>query len=260
MVRNQKAFDTFGYVSEATIMMDDSLYKYFVELIETRPSRQVLEKIRLLLVETKNYPDAEVLGMVKHLVYSPTAKVNCLSFFNRLCQICIAHWIVREETKSVVFDLLDLFKKLNIYQIQQQDFIARWQEESQNFSQTTEYLKLVRLIRITNPGQSSAAVKPKFLGDLLGRYPFLYKDCLLNSHSVQKYIDFSASFRRHQQRSLNKKLIKSIVLQKQKIEVARLRTLTTKVPQPIETVPNPTLLNNRVFNVAVETFSDDSRH
>ncbi|MGK7881384.1 MAG: hypothetical protein AB4060_15000 [Crocosphaera sp.] len=256
MMMNQAAFDTLASISEETIMMDDSLYQYFLRLIKTKPSCEVLYRIRLLLVETENYPDSEVQEMVKNLVYSPTAKTNCSSFFNRLCQVCIAHWIISEETKQAIFELLDLFKITNIYQLEQQKFITRWQEESQAFSETTEYLKLQRLINITNHSKSYHQEKPQVLGDLLGRYPFLYKDCLLNNHSVQQYIDFLGCFKRHQQKSFNQKLNRTIIRQKQKIEVARLRTLESKVPQIIESVPNPTLLKNQAFNKATKTFTE----
>ena len=94
----------------------------------------------------------------------------------------------------------------------------------------------------------------------MGRYPFLYKDCLLNNYSVQQYIDFIGAFKRSQQKSFNKKLHKTIVLQKQKIEVARLRALANKVPQIIESVPNPTLLNNQAFNKATETFREVTKN
>ena len=104
MVMNQTAFDTLGSISEATIMMDDSLYQYFLRLIQTKPSCEVLYRIRLLLVEIENYPDSKVQEMVKNLVYSPTATTNCLSFFNRLCHVCIPHWIINEETKPAIFE------------------------------------------------------------------------------------------------------------------------------------------------------------
>ncbi|MDJ0579455.1 hypothetical protein [Crocosphaera sp.] len=256
MMVKQAAFDTLGYMSEETIMMDDSLYQYFLRLLKTKHSCEVLYRIRLLLVEIDNYPDSEVQEMVKNLVYSPTAKTNCLSFFNRLCQVCIAHWIINKETKQAIFELLDLFKKTNIYQIEQQKFITIWQEESQAFSETTEYLKLQRLIHITNQRKNYHQGKPQVLGDLLGRYPFLYKDCLLNNHSVQQYIDFLGCFKRHQQKSFNQKLSRTIIRQKQKIEVARLRTLETKLPQIIEAVPNPSLLKNQAFNQATKTFTE----
>ncbi len=81
MVMSQGAFDTLGSISEATITMDDSLYQYFLELIETKSSSEVLDRVRLLLVDTENYPDLKVQEMVKNLVYSSTAKANCLSFF-----------------------------------------------------------------------------------------------------------------------------------------------------------------------------------
>ena len=128
MVMSQGGFDTLGSISEATIMMDDSLYQYFLKLIQTKPSSEVLSKIRLLLVEIANYPDKKVQEMVKNLVYAPTAKSNCSSFFNRLCQVCIAHWIINEETSPAIFELLDLFKQTNIYQIEQHKIITRWQE------------------------------------------------------------------------------------------------------------------------------------
>ena len=57
MVMSQGGFDTLGSISESTIMMDDSIYQYFLKLIQTKPSSEVLSKIRLLLVEIANYPD-----------------------------------------------------------------------------------------------------------------------------------------------------------------------------------------------------------
>ena len=255
MVMTQGAFDTLGYVYEETVTSDDSLYQYFLKVIATESSSEVLAKVRLLLVETASYPDNEVLEMVKNLVYSPTAKANCALFFNRLCQACIAAWIVNINTKAASFELLNLFKKLDISSRRQKKFIIRWQEEGKAFTESSQYLKLQRLIRIINPRIVSDAPKPQVLGDLLGRYPFLYKHCLLDNESVEEYINFLAGFKRHQQTSFQQKLNITIVRQKQKIEVARLRTLTTKIPQPIEIIPNPTLLNHQVFNTATETFT-----
>ncbi|MDJ0728771.1 MAG: hypothetical protein QNJ33_02150 [Crocosphaera sp.] len=255
MVMTQGAFDTLGCIYEEPVTNDDSLYQYFLKLIETESPCDVLEKLRLLLEQTRNYPDPEVQEMVKNLIYSPTAKANCLSFFNHLCQACIASWIVNPKTKPAIFQLLNSFENLYISPRRQKKFLTRWQEESQAFSETSEYLKLQRLTRIINPRIVSDAAKPQILGDLLGRYPFLYKDCLLDNDSVEEYINFLAGFKRHQQNSFQQKLNRTIILQKQKIEVARLRTLTTKVPQPIQVVPNPTLLNHQAFSIAIETFT-----
>ncbi len=255
MVMTQGAFDTLGCISEETVITDDSLYQYFLKLIETESSSEVLEKLRLLLVDTENYPDFEVQEMVKNLVYSPTAKINCRLFFSHLCQFCIANWIVNEETQTTIFQLLNLFKDINISTEKQKVFIAKWQEESQAFAESSEYLKLQRLVRIINPRITSSAPKPQILGDLLGRYPFLYKGCLLGKNSIEEYTNFLAGFKHHQQNSFQQKLNRSLILQKQKIEVARLRSLTSKIPQPIEIVPNPTLLNHQTFNTAIETFT-----
>ncbi len=251
----QGAFDTLGAIDKETVKVDDSLYQYFLKAIASESSSEVLEKVRLLLVETPNYPVPEVQEMVKNLVYSPTAKINCLSFFNRICQACIAAWVFQEETKTATFQVLNCFKTIDISVTTQEKFITRWQQEGQAFCQTSEYSKLQRLTRIVTPRFVSDAPKPHVLGDVLGRYPFLYKDCLVNHESVEEYINFLAGFKRHQQTSFQQKLNKTIILQKQKIEVARLRTLTTKVPQPVEMVPNPTLLNYQGFNTAKETFT-----
>ena len=248
MVMTQGAFDTLGCVYEETVTNGDTLYQYFLNLIERESSSEVLEKVRLLLVETDQYPDFEVQEMVKNLVYSPTAKANCSSFFNRLCQACIASWVFQQETKTATFQVLNFFKTIDIAVTTQEKFITRWQQEGQAFCQTSEYSKLQRLARIVTPRFVSDAPKPQLLGDVLGRYPFLYKDCLVNNESVEEYINFLADFKRHQQTCFQQKLQKSLILQKQKIEVARLRTLTTKVPQPVEIVPNPTLLNDQGFN------------
>ncbi len=255
MVMTQGAFDTLGSVNEETVKNSESLYQYFLEVIKTESSSQVLEKLKLLLVEPDNYPDTEVQQIVKNLVYSPTATANCLLFFNHLCQLCIACWIFNPETKPFIFQLFSLFNNLEISSTKQENFIIKWQEEAKAFTETPEYLKLQRLIRIINPRVVTDADKPQVLGDLLGRYPFLYKHCLLNQESIQEYINCLAGFKRHQQTSFQQKLNRTIILQKQKIEVARIRRLTTKIPQIIEIIPNPTLLNYQVFKTATETFT-----
>ena len=234
--------------------MENSLYQYFLKLIETKSSSEVLDKVGLLLADTENYPDSAVQEMVRNLVCSPRTKANCLSFFNQLCQVCIAYWIIEEETQNSSFCLLNLFNNLEYTEHKQKNFITRWQEESKAFSDSSEYLKLQRLSHIINPRLSSGAEKPQILGDLLGRYPFLYKGCLANNDSVPEYINFLAGFKRHQQNSFQQKLKRTIILQKQKLEVARIHSITTKMPQPIQVVANPTLLNHQGFKTAVETF------
>ena len=254
MVITQGSFGTLESISTKTVTTDNSLYQYFLTLIETKPSSEVLDKLHLLLAETEYYPDVEVQKMVKNIVCSPNTKGNCLSFLNNICQICIVYWIVEEDAKSIIYRLLNLFKELNLSEKKPENFIERWQEESQAFSGSSEYLKLQRLSHIINPLLSSDAAKPKVLGDLLGRYPFLYKGCLADHYSLPEYINFLAGFKRHQQNSFQEKFNRTIVLQKQKIEVARLRSMTSKIPQPIQVVPNPTLLNHQAFRTAVETF------
>lgn len=256
MVMTEGAFNTLGYIEQETVANNDSLYQYFFNVIKTESSSQVLEKVQLLLVEPSNYPDSDVQEIVKTIVYSPTAKANCLLFFNHLCQLCIASWIFNPETKPAIFQLLTLFKNLEISSTVEKEFITRWQAEAKAFAETSDYLKLQRLIRIINPRVVTDADKPQVLGDLLGRYSFLYKHCLLNQETIQEYINCLAGFKRHQQTSFQQKLIITIIRQKQKIEVARIRTLTTKIPQPIEIIPNPTLLNPQLFNIATTIFTE----
>ena len=60
MVITQGSFGTLESISTKTVTTDNSLYQYFLTLIETKPSSEVLDKLHLLLAETEYYPDLEV--------------------------------------------------------------------------------------------------------------------------------------------------------------------------------------------------------
>lgn len=259
MVMMQDAFDTLGNRVQQTVQAADILYQHFLNFVQTESAAQVLDRFRLLLMEPEDYPDFKVQQVIKTMTYSTTSQEDFLSFFNRCCQLCIYHWVANAETKLAIFELLNLFKKSSFSLNHEQTFYKRLQQQIDAFAETPQYLKFQRLSRIINPGYGSNAPKPQYLGDLLGRYPFLYKYCLLSNNSSQDYSHLLAGIKIQQQQSFKKQLTYAISLQKARLEVARIRQLTAQVNQPINSVKNPTLLTNQAFDNALKLFNNFSQ-
>ncbi|MDJ0510636.1 MAG: hypothetical protein QNJ64_15480 [Crocosphaera sp.] len=256
MVMMQNAFDTLGNRVQQTVKAVDILYQHFLNFVETESASQVLERFRLLLMEPEDYPDFTVQEVIKTMTYSTTSQEDFLTFFNRCCQLCIYHWVANPETRLAIFDLLNLFENSSFPHNHQQTFYRRLQQQIDGFSETSQYLKFQRLTRIINPGYASKAPKPQYLGDLLGRYPFLYKYCLLCNNSSQNYSYLLAGIKIQQQQSFKKQLNYAISLQKAKLEVARIRQLTSQPNPTVDSVKNPTLLSNQAFDNAVKCFNN----
>ncbi|MGK7941131.1 MAG: hypothetical protein AB4062_13465 [Crocosphaera sp.] len=259
MMMMQNTFDTLGNRVQQTVQTTDVLYQHFLNFVQTESASQVLERFRLLLMEPEDYPDFKVQEVIKTMTYSTTSQEDFLSFFNRCCQLCIYHWVANAETKLAIFELLKLFKNSSFPHNHQQTFYNRLQQQIDAFAETSQYLKFQRLTRIINPGYASNAPKPQYLGDLLGRYPFLYKYCLLCNNSSQKYSYLLAGIKIQQQQSFKKQLNYAISLQKAKLEVARIRQLTAQKKPTLDSVKNPTLLSYQAFDNAVKHFNNFSQ-
>jgi hypothetical protein len=255
MVMTQEACQTLGEKYQQTGKAEDIIYNEFLYFLQTEPAYKVLEKFSLLLIKTEKYPNSRVQESIKTMSNSPTSREDCSSFFYRCCQLFIYYWAVKSETKSAIFDLLSLFKKQFSIDKNNTNSYRLWHEEINHFSKSSQYLKLQNFTRLINPRHASNASKPEYLGDLIGRYPFLYQYHLLDNNSSQEYINLLASIKIQQQQSFKKQLLSSITLHKSRLEVARIRQFTQTGFPPIQFIKNPTLLKEEQFQKALQTFS-----
>jgi hypothetical protein len=233
----------------------DILYDHFLDCVQTESASQVIARFRLLLIEAENYPEPKIKEIL-NIIYSQQAELDISSFLNHCCQLFISHWSMDRKTEFAIFELLALFTNLPSPRKNTHKLSKSWQQWMKNFAQTPQYLKLKRLAYVINPRLVSDAPKPQYLGDLIGRYPFLYKHCLVDYNSLRDYRSLISRIKKQRQLTFEHRLVKLVTLQTQQLEVARLRQLTTGFSSPInQSFKNPTLLSDKGLKIAVQKFT-----
>ncbi|ACB54000.1 hypothetical protein cce_4652 [Crocosphaera subtropica ATCC 51142] len=242
------------YTHPQTIQEFDSIYEHFVYYIQMESSFEVLSRFRLL-IEAENYPDPKILESLTQTLRSQSNSLDFNSFFNRCCQLFISYWSQTPDNESAMFELLSLFKNLPSSHNKSDQFSQKWQQSITDFAKSAQYLKLQRLVRLINPRLVSDAPKPQYLGDLIGRYPFLYKNCLLDKDDLREYRHLLSRIRKEKQHILKQGFRRGIIFQKQRLEIARLRQVS---PETLLSLRQPakhlTLLNDKEYTIALRQF------
>lgn len=233
----------------------DFLYDHLTNCVKTESPSQMLTRFRSLFIEGENYSEPTVQDYLKKMSNSQQELVNLSCFFSHCCQLFISHCYNESENQLAIVELLNLFKNLPSPDKKTHQLSKSWQKSINQFAQTSEYLKLERFVRVLNPRILSNAQKPQYLGDLLGRYPFLYKHCLLNNETLKDYRRLIGRIKTKRELIVEQELFKIVNIYQQKVDVARFRQSSSPIlPFITQSVKNPTLLNIRELNVALGKF------
>lgn len=253
-VMTQETCQRLDSQSEQTKQAMNLLYEHFLTCVQTESASQVLGRFRVLLTETENYPDSKIQEILTNLTHSQQTQLDYHAFLNRCCQCFISHWLMESNNQSTVLELLALFPNLPSPDKRTHRLAKSWQQWGKTFAKTPQYLKFQRLVRVIDPRLLSNAPKPQQLGDLLGRYPFLYKHCLLDENNIKDYRRCLSHLKTHRQFMFGKALGRSVTLLNQKLQVAHLRQTIPETT--FQSIKNPTLLNSREFMIAVEQLTE----
>ncbi|MEA5511863.1 hypothetical protein VB715_18995 [Crocosphaera sp. UHCC 0190] len=232
------------------------LYEHFFNYVQTESSAKIVERFGWLLNEYEKYPNSNIQTVLETMNDSSITQKDCYYFLNRCCQLFISYWSIQSENKAAIFNLLALFKNLQLSEKSSYKLSKTWQQSIKKFPETPQYIKLQRLARILNPRLASDAPKPEYLGDLLGRYPFLYKHCLLDNDNIKEYRRLLSRLKLQQQKAFEQGLTKSVIDHKQKLQIERIRQLSGQSSQLFSIVKNPTLLSGKAFRIALEYFTE----
>ena len=229
------------------------LYDHLLYWIDQESPEAMLERMRVLFVDSISYPDAAVAQALKQIAASEFAEEDFRYVLNRCCHILINRWQARPQCRMAIPQLVALFETLpatSTVSALHSRSLRRLRQLIQQFTQTEQYLTLRRLAQVLVEAETSINVEQRPLGTLIRRYPYLYEHCLLSEVSAQEQQHTVRQLQSTMQHQFEIDLSRYVTYQVR-------RSQLLQVPTPdriIQPVTNPTLLNDRELGQAIRQY------
>lgn len=219
------------------------IYSHLQKCAEVESPSELIERFRLLFIESNEYPNLQVWQALRKIVASPVAERDFKFIINRSCYILINKWKWQNQPRfrDAIVKLISLFdsepSKPASSRINQ-----RLRQLIQRFRQTEQYRSLRYLAQvISTKHEQEENAQSKQLITLIGRYPCLYEHCLLTNDSSEEQRQQIKLMRTRQQ---------------QQFQIALSRYCTyQQLSKKSQSVSNPTLLSNCQLEVALKQFT-----
>ena len=230
------------------------IYQYLRDCISRQSARETIAEFRRLLIEGKGEQDDRVSIAWSEIVLSQQQQEKFNYILNRCFYIVINYWLTNDQLREYIPTLVDSINGVNrnsrVFDRTRRSLFKLIEK----FKQTEQYIKLQRLTTITSPQQQSEFEKSIFIGDLLGRYPYLYQSYL---KVVDPFPDIQESLEKLQKYYQNQyeiKLAQYIIYRARLVQMARARLLARGAGKLIQKANNPTLLNEVTLKIALKQF------
>nr|WP_202924842.1 hypothetical protein [Myxacorys almedinensis] len=219
------------------------MYEHLLNVVQTEPPRQLVERFRLLFIEGVGYPDGAIARSLDHIVNTTTADQEFRFILNRCCHILINRWQTRPQLYPAIAALIDSLTSAPtrpITDYTRSRSIRRLRELVKQFVYTEQFLTLRRLGQVVSQSCDHSPAQP--LVTLIRRYPYLYEHCLVAEGTPSAH---QASIR-HLQTQVQRQF--ELDLSKYVTHQAR------RNPTPTGLIQNPTLLSDRDLGLALQQF------
>lgn len=232
---------------------EQKLYAYLLDRVQKQSPTEVLNNFRRLFFEGQSSEPRGVRDALEKLANSEQAEQKFKLVLNRCCYILINRWQRQAELQLFIPVLVGLFKQSLAASSESYSTSNRLRELLKKFTQTEEYLTLQRLARVISPNDSSISATLNDssisvpLGNLIQRYPYLYKHCLLSEDSSYEYQRTVLEIQNQVQRNFEINLSRYVTY------MLKL-TQSVGTSQHIQPVKNPTLLSDRELGAALKQF------
>jgi hypothetical protein len=237
----------------------EPIYLYFLNCVKIEPPVEVLANFRRVFIEGRDYRDASVRAALEKIVLSKQAEKDFTIVLYQSCQIAIQHWFQKPELLTTIVELVALFEQLPTSQVSIARLSSRCLQLSKNFLKTEHHLKLKRLVKVIVSERNNEDV-PFSLMELLVRYPYLYKHCLLDEDCNLDYQKLISKLRSQNQHRFEVTFVRYLIYQMRLIQIARARQISSGAGRLLRKVENPTLLNGDEVKAALKLFAPKNYH
>jgi hypothetical protein len=249
----------FNDVFKSTVRDAEPIYFYFFNCVKTDPPVEVIANFRRVFIEGRDYRDASVREALEKIVLSKQAEKDFTTVLYQSCQIAIQHWFQKPELLTTIVELVALFEQLPTSQVSIARLSSRCLQLSKNFVKTEPYIKLKRLMRVIVANLDKEDVSFS-LTELLVRYPYLYKHCLLDEDCNLDYQKLIRKLRSQNQHCFEVTFVRYLIYQMRLLQIARARQLSSGAGRLLRRVESPTLLNGDEVKAALKLFAPKNYH
>ena len=234
---------------------EELLYQHLLRCVQNEPPEQIIERFRQLFVEGIGYPEPEIEGALYKTIPFLSCDRDFLYILNRCCYISINRWQANREGREAIAKLIEVFRLSPRFEAagSRSRIVNRLRHLVHQFTQSEEYLKLQRLIKVVEkPVKEDKEETNPVLGDLIYRYPYLYDHYLLTSSTSIEHQQTVINLQSERQRQFEVSLFQytTCLLRHSKITFNG----ASGKGQIISSLTNPTFLQEEEVHLALQEF------
>lgn len=243
---------------------EQALYDHLLECINTENPEVMLQRFRTLFIEGTGYSDRDMLSNLDQILADKHVDDYFRHILNRSCHILINRWQSSRYDQHSIVDLVNLFEsgpKQQVREVSRARSTRRLREVVGQFTETEQYLMLKRLSQVV----AENSVKPKAddqlhpLGNLIGRYPYLYEHCLVSEESPKEHQVHIRRIQGEAQHKFELDLSHYVNYRVRRSRLRRKGKLESRV-QHLRPADNPTLLSDRDLVASLKQFTGKVEH
>ncbi|MEG4341886.1 hypothetical protein QUB70_01180 [Microcoleus sp. A003_D6] len=235
------------------------LYNHWLELVQVEQPAELISRFRTLFVHGIGYPDRTVADALEKIAASTHGAQEFKYILNRCCHILINRWQTYPSKQAAIPELIALFEEAPkiVFGYSRSRSTVSIPQLVNQFTESEQYLTLKRLAKvITHSNEDSSNSKTPAtlaLGNLIPRYPYLYKHCLLSDDSTYEQQKIIKKIQVQKQQQFEVNLSQYVAHQVRKAQTARRETSLSFV-RNIQPIKNPTLLSDPELFFALKQF------
>ncbi len=232
---------------------EKQLYDHLINCVKEESPSEIVDRFRLLFIEATGYPDAQIRDAITSIVNSKYAEKKFKYILNRCCHIVINRWQIESEQEAIS-ELVELLDKNSRPKSTYSRTARRMYALVQSFIGTEQYTTLHRLVKVVGKKPQIDAGNTHPVGNLINRYPYLYRHCLLSEDSSHEHQQTVMNVQTRMQKAFEFSLSQYVTYQVRLAQMARMGKLNRGVRPNIPPVRNPTLLTEQELAVALKHF------
>ena len=253
------------YLAYSNRQDQQNIYDHLLYCVKNESPIEVLERFNHLFIKGTGYTDIKIRNALDRIIDEEGVESNFPQFLNRCCHIIINRWQMQPHLKIEVVELVYLLEKALPPGSVVSRTARKLRQLVKEFQNTEYFVKLQRLARLIDgsiePEQRRThrriEVVSNSVGDLIQRYPYLHKHCLLTEASTEEFQQTVKTIQAGIQSDYELNLSQYIT---HRVRLARMvkqykAANKTRIPKRlIKKIENPTLLSDRELDFALRHY------
>ena len=234
--------------SKSTNPQAQQLYDHLLRLAQSVPPREMIDRFRHLFLDTAGYDYPQVATALQDLALSKQAEEDFRFIINRCFYTLVNTWQLQPQLQSAIPELVALLEEPIFLGGTNSRGVRRVREMMKLFNETEQSLTLRRLAQVFKVEEPIEGSSP--VGNLIQRYPYLYKHCLLSEESDYQQKRTIQDIQDRSQNRFETDLSRYVTYQ-----VRLAQRVRANSSRGLDVVENPTLLSDRELGSALKQYT-----